>query len=79
MNTMKVYVQIIDTKTGIYQHGMIDEPVTKGFEIANALKHFGVIYSEVEWYNKVINENLNVHLLSGNVINTTKVVNVIAI
>lgn len=79
MNTMKVYVQIIDTKTGIYQHGMIEEPVVKDSEIPNALKHFGVIYGEVEWYNDMVDGDLNIHLLSGNVINTTKVVNVIAI
>ncbi len=76
---MKLYVQVINTKTNMYQHGMIEEPVAKGSEIPNALKHFGIIYGEVEWYNKIVDENLNVHLLSGNVKGTTKVVNIIAV
>ena len=70
---------IADIKTGIYQQGMLDEPVKKGFEIENALKHFGIIYGEIEWYNKMIDGDLNIHLLSGNVVGTTKVVSVIAI
>lgn len=39
---MKVYVQIVDCRTGIYQCGMIDEPVMEGKEIENALAHFGI-------------------------------------
>ena len=49
---MKIYVQVVDTKTGIYQTGMVDEPVIKGSEIDNALRHFGVLYGEVEWVSK---------------------------
>lgn len=74
---MKVYVQVIDIKNNLYQHGMIEEPVVKDSEIPNALKHFGVIYGEVEWYNDMVDGDLNVHLLSGNVVGTTKVVNVV--
>lgn len=44
---MKIFVQIVDTHTGIYQTGMIDEPVMEGMETLNALKHFGV--SSVEF------------------------------
>lgn len=78
---MKVYVQIIDTKTGIYRHGMIDEPVIKGMEIDNALKHFGTYYGEIEWYNNMVDSDLEnkPHLLSGNVTGTTKIVNIVAI
>ena len=32
---MKVFIQIVDAKTGISQHGMIEEPVIKGKEIEN--------------------------------------------
>lgn len=39
---MKIYLQIVDTRTGIYQCGMIDEPVMKGEEVNNALGHFGI-------------------------------------
>lgn len=41
---MKVHVSVIDSRTGIYQCGMIDEPVMKGVEVKNALAHFGVQY-----------------------------------
>lgn len=46
---MKVYIQVIDTQSGIYQSGMVDENVVEGEEIKNALKHFGVNYSTVKW------------------------------
>ena len=47
---MKVFVQIVDESTGISQHGMIEEPTQKGFEILNAINHFiKVGNSEVEW------------------------------
>lgn len=46
---MKVYITIVDTITGIYQSGMIDEPVVKGQEIANALAHFGISYGNIKW------------------------------
>ena len=63
----RVYVQVVDTKTGICQNGSIEEPVIEGQEIANALKHFGVSYKNVEW------ENPNY----GKVTGTYKVVSVI--
>lgn len=47
---MKVYVQIVDTsKNGVCQYGMIEEQVSKGFEVANALGHFGVNINSVTW------------------------------
>lgn len=46
---MKVFVQIIDKQTGISQYGMIEESISKGFEIANALGHFGVNINTVKW------------------------------
>ena len=44
---MKVFVQVIDTRTGVYQTGMIEENVIEGKEIENALLHFGV--SDIKW------------------------------
>lgn len=64
---MKVFVQIVDTRTAVYQTGMIDEPVAKGVEVDNALLHFGVRYNEVIWEN----DNF------GKVEGTSKVVSII--
>ena len=44
---MKVLVQVVDTKTGIYQGGLIDEPVIKNKEVANALVHFGIVLESI--------------------------------
>lgn len=49
MNMKKIYVLIVDKKSGIYQSGMIEEPVSEGTEIANALQHFGISYGSVTW------------------------------
>lgn len=84
---MKVYVQVIDTLTGIYQAGRIEEPVMKGMEISNALKHFGVFENEVEWYYKNTRFGPNdsgekcESIISkfGKVEGTTKIVSVIQI
>ena len=70
---MKVYVEVVDSKTGIYQTGMIDEPVVKGHEIQNALMHFGVVYGEVIWEARASN------YLFGKVENTTKLISIIYI
>lgn len=77
---MKIYIQVIDTRTSIYQTGMIDEPAMKGQEIVNALAHFGVSYGSVTWDAK-----LNIDMIednpytvwTGRVDGTTKVVSVI--
>ena len=78
---MKVYVQIVDTFHGIYQSGMIEEPVKKGHEIENALKHFGVLYGEVTWEEKVIENNSanSFTIIRGRVDNAYKVINIITI
>ena len=77
----KVYVQIVDTLTGISQTGMIEEPVKENLEIENAIKHFGVIYGEVTWNSNFINNDVanNPRLLTGYVEGVNKIVNVIAL
>ena len=66
---MKVFLQIIDTRTGIYQTGMIDEPIIKGKEVENALSHFGISYGHIKW----INENF------GEVEGTSKVITIVKV
>ena len=73
---MKVYVQVVDTNTGVYQTGMIDEPVKKGLEVANALAHFGVNHGLIDWNKTVIDKT---SMMIGTVSDTTKVVSVIVI
>lgn len=73
---MKVFVQIIDTKLGISQHGMIEEPIQKGFEIANALGHFGVNINDVDW---IFEHSNSIGAKIGEVRGTTKVVSIVAI
>lgn len=73
---MKVFVQIVDTRTGGYQCEMIDEPVEKGFEVANALKHFGI--NDINWTTKDSNESYY-QAMFGKIDGTTKVVSVITI
>jgi len=77
----KIYVQVVDTLSGISQTGMIEEPVSKGWEIQNALKHFGIVYGEITWNSDFINEDVANHprLLTGCVEGGNKVVNVIAL
>jgi hypothetical protein len=76
-----VYVQIVDTLTGISQTGMIEEPVKENHEIENAIKHFGVVYGEVTWNSDFINEDVSNHprLLTGCVDGTNKIINVIVL
>lgn len=45
----KVYIQIVDSSTGIYQTGGIQEPVSSSKEIENALLYFGIKEREVVW------------------------------
>ena len=49
---MKVYTTIVDTNSGQYQFGMIDEPVKAGQEVPNALAHFGI--GKVDGTTKVV-------------------------
>ena len=78
---MKVFVQVVDTLTGISQNGMIEEPVEKGFEIQNALKHFGISEQDVKWlYSKEgFSENVNGDILSGRVEGTYKLLSIICV
>lgn len=69
----KIFVQIVDTKSGISQHGMIEEPIQKGFEVANAIGHFGVNINEVDW------ENCSDLHMFGKIKDTTKVLSIITI
>lgn len=69
----KVYVQVVDTKNNICQHGKIEEPITEGFEVLNALKHFGV--DAVNWISE--ETSFSVEVKFGEVVATTKVVSVI--
>ena len=73
---MKVYVTIVDTsKNGVCQYGMIEESVQKGFEVANALEHFGVNVNTVEWIYEHSKNNFRTK--TGEIRDTTKVVNVV--
>ena len=78
---MKVYVQVVDTLTGISQNGMIEEPVVSGQEVQNAIKHFGIINNEIIWNYDFININLinNPRVLTGYVDGTSKIVNVVVV
>ena len=64
----EVYLQVIDTVTGIYQTGKIQESVLGEFSVQNALEHFGVSYGTVKWVSKVNN------FMCGEIEGTTKVV-----
>ena len=77
----RVYVQIVNTLNGISQTGMIEEPVVKGQEIQNALKHFGVIYGEITWNSNFINIDVanNPQLLTGYVDGSNKIINVVVL
>ena len=70
---MKVFVQIIDKKSGSCQSISIEEPVQKGFEVLNALKHLGPSESEIEW--DINNEEYKF----GRIKETTKVITAVCI
>ena len=71
---MKIFVQVINVKNGIYQQGMIDEPIKKGLEVANALGHFGIDINTVEWTSTDATEDYESKF--GAVKETTKIVTV---
>ena len=77
----KVYVQVVDTLTGISQNGMIEEPVKENLEVENAIKHFGIIYGEVTWNSNLIYNNKanSPILLSGYVGGADKIINVVVL
>ena len=70
----KVAVMIVDTKTGVSQFGVIEEPVEDGYEVDNALKHFGVDRGHV-----VFESDESGKISTGYVEETTKVVSVVVI
>ena len=69
----KVAITIVDTKTGISQFGVIEEPVKEGYEVDNALRHFGVKRECVNLNH--YNEEISV----GYIEDTTKVVTIVVI
>lgn len=73
MNMKKVFIQVIDKNTGVYQFGEIQEPVIKNKEVENALLHFGINYASVEW--KASYNNSKIGIVEG----TTKIVTFIMI
>lgn len=70
---MKVFVQIIDKNNASYQTCMVEEPIQKGFEIANAIGHFGVNINNVEWLSN------NDEYKFGKIKETTKVITVVCL
>ena len=74
---MKIFIQVIDSRTGIYQTGMINEPVQKGFEIANALAHFGANINEIKWISEHIDENFKTK--TGVIEGTTKIISIVIV
>ena len=71
---MKIFVQVINVKDGVYQQGMIDEPIKKGLEVTNALGHFGVNINTVNWISTDATEDYESKF--GAIKETTKVVTV---
>jgi len=70
---MKIFIQTVNVLNGVHQSGMIDEPVKKGTEIANALSHFGLRYGDVTW--ETTKDNYRV----GTVDNAQRIVSVITL
>lgn len=70
----KVAVMIVDTKTGVSQFGVIEEPVQEGFEIENALRHFGVDRGHI-----IFESENNSKISTGYVEETTKVVSIVVV
>ena len=75
---MKVTVQVINTTTSFISSGVIEEPVKKGHEIDNALKHFGVSYAEIKWDENLKKSSYdNATIMVGNIPGTSKIITVI--
>ena len=70
----KVAVMIVDTRTGVSQFGVVEEPVEEGYEVDNALKHFGVDRGHV-----VFESEDNSKISTGYVEETTKVISVVVV
>ena len=78
---MKVFIQIVDGRTGIYQTAGIEEPVMNEKHVDNALAYFGLRYSDVEWLHSsdISLDSKSATLKSGKIRDTTKVINLIVI
>lgn len=78
---MKIFIQVVDSRTGIHQSGMINEPAGKGFEISNALGHFGVSQLNVDWSTEFIYDDVvnSPKTMIGVVKDTSKIISVITI
>jgi len=74
---MKVFITVVDILTGISQNGMIEEQVSKGLEINNALKHFGLDYGYVTWLSNVKVSNSTIK--TGLVDETSKIISIITV
>ena len=70
----KVAVMIVDTRTGVSQFGVVEEPVEEGYEVDNALKHFGVDRGHV-----IFESENNGKISTGYVEETSKVVSVVVV
>lgn len=70
----KVAVMIVDTKTGVSQFGVIEEPIEDGYEVDNALRHFGVDRGHV-----IFESDKSGKVSTGYVEETTKVVSVVVV
>ena len=70
----KVAVMIVDTRTGVSQFGVVEEPVEEGYEVDNALKHFGVDRGHV-----IFESENSGKISTGYVEETTKVVSVVVV
>lgn len=78
---MKVFIQIVDGRTGIYQTAGIEEPVMNEKHVDNALAYFGLRYSDVEWLHSsdISLDSKSATLKSGKIRDTTKVINLIVV
>lgn len=64
---IKIAVCVVNTHTGITQSGVICEPVQPGFEIQNALAHFGVMDYSIE---SSVDATNNIKMITGKVPDT---------
>lgn len=78
---MKVYVQVVNSRTGGCQHEMIEEPVMEGYEVENALGHLGIDRGEITWDNNTVYDRLcnSPQVSTGRVEGTDKIINVVVI
>ena len=78
---MKVFIQIVDSRTGIYQTAGIEESVMNEKHVDNALAYFGLRDGDIEWLNSsdISLDAKSATLKSGKIRDTTKVINLIIV